>query len=66
MNASIIEKILKNLPYARRGYVFKNTELQAYFEKMEWYFPDINYVPDSAKLTEAEQNWLKTLVTVKK
>lgn len=54
-------KILKNLPYARRGYVFKTAELQQYFEKLEWYKPNPSYVPNLALLTEAEQNWLKTL-----
>lgn len=52
-------KVMKNLPYARRGYVFNNKELQTWFEKMPWYLPDPNYTPDLTALTVAEKKWLK-------
>jgi len=32
--------VLKNLPFARRGYVFKTIELKTYYEKQRWYLPD--------------------------
>jgi hypothetical protein len=51
--------ILKNLPFARRGYVFKSPELKVYYEKQNWYYPDANYVPDLNKLTGGEQEWFK-------
>lgn len=54
-------KILKNLPYARRGYVFKSGELQSYFEKQEWYIKDSMYKADYAMLSEQEKKWLKEL-----
>ena len=50
--------ILKNLPYARRGYIFKNPDLQSYYNKQLWYQPDPTYVPDLNKLTEKEKIWL--------
>ena len=54
-------KLMKNLPYARRGYVFDNKDLQAWFEKMPWYLPDPNYIAELAALTEAEKKWLKAI-----
>lgn len=52
-------KILKNLPFARRGYVFQNQELNNYFKKMDWYIPNLNYKPNIAFLTKKEKNWIK-------
>lgn len=54
-------KILKNLPYARRGYVFKTKELQDYFSKMSWYSPDPSYIATLSELTDEEQKWLEEL-----
>lgn len=54
------KKVLKNLPFARRGYVFSNKELQTYFEtKTEWYIPNPNYKPEVEMLTEMEKEWIK-------
>lgn len=52
-------KVLENLPYARRGYIFKNAELKAYFEKQPWYMPDPDY--KDASLTKEETEWLKAV-----
>jgi hypothetical protein len=52
------KRILKNLPFARRGYIFKSPELQAYFEKQPWYKKDEKYEPVLAGLTQKEQAWL--------
>jgi len=51
-------KVLKNLPFARRGFIFKNSDLKNYFEKMDWYIPDSNYVPDLEKLHQVEKEWI--------
>lgn len=51
-------KILKNLPFARRGYVFQNEELKKFYEKQEWYIPNPNYQPDADLLTEIEKRWI--------
>ena len=53
--------ILKNLPFARRGYIFKNPEISAYYYKQKWYLPDPRYVPDLKLITREEQLWLKKL-----
>lgn len=52
-------KILKNLPFARRGYVFQNTDLKKYYEQLDWYTPDPNYTPNTEQLTETEKKWLE-------
>lgn len=56
-------KVLENIPYAQRGYVFKNKELKAYFEGQPWYIPDPEY--KEATLTEDEKAWLKEVRELK-
>ena len=58
-------KILQNLPYARRGYMFTHPVLKAYFEKMPWYIPNKNYIPKPDELNEVELRWLSHLQQVK-
>jgi hypothetical protein len=53
------KKILRNLPFARRGYLFKSPELAAYYEHQKWYVPDPAYIPVASELTKKEQAWLK-------
>lgn len=56
----ISRKILRNLPFAIRGYIFKNNDLQTYFEKQVWYFPNQEYVTtEISGLSEREHNWVK-------
>jgi len=55
------KKILRNLPFARRGYVFKSIELQSYFERQPWYIKDETYQPVADQLTPKEQAWLNKL-----
>lgn len=52
-------KVLKNLPFARRGYVFKNQELNDFYGKLEWYIPNPNYEPIIEILTENEKKWIE-------
>lgn len=54
-------KILQNLPYARRGYRFKNAMLSEYYSSQVWYVPDEEYVPEPEKLSPAELKWLQSL-----
>src|SRR5690606_33676440 len=58
-------KVLQNLPYARRGYIFTNQVLKDYYEKMPWYVPNKEYVPEPNKLEEAELKWLNDLEKIK-
>ena len=54
-------RVLKNLPFARRGYIFKAPDLQAYFEKQVWYSRDDQYRAELNSLTAEEKKWLSTL-----
>lgn len=53
------QRLIRNLPYANRGYVFKNAKLKAFFEKQWWYMPDPSYKPSTADFTKFEQGLLK-------
>lgn len=55
----IQKKILKNLPFARRGYVFQNKDLSDYYSKLDWYIPNPSYIPEVDHLTEIEKLWIK-------
>lgn len=52
-------KIMKNLPYARRGLVFKNPELIKFYEKIDWYMPDPKFIAENVVLTKLEEEWVK-------
>ncbi|MES1250339.1 MAG: YARHG domain-containing protein [Chitinophaga rupis] len=52
------KKIVRNLPFARRGYVFKSPEIQAYYAGQPWYIPDLSYTPVVGQLTRKEQELL--------
>lgn len=53
------KKILRNLPFAWRGYVFSTPELKDYYEKQIWYYPDINYKAEIDSLSEDERIWIE-------
>ncbi len=53
-------RILRNLPFAYRGYVFKDKMLQQFYDSTDWYMPDPNYKTiDLNTLTERERKWVK-------
>lgn len=51
-------RILRNLPFAHHGYVFKSRDLQKFFEATNWYIPNPDYVADMEKLSPGEQKWI--------
>lgn len=54
-------KILRNLPYARRGYVFSTPTIQKYYESLSWYVPNAEYKATLESLNETEKAWLEGL-----
>lgn len=53
------QKILRNLPFAKRGYVFHDKEVQAYYEGYQnWYQPNPQYKANMKDFSEAEVNWV--------
>ena len=53
------KKILNNLPYANRGLVFQDKELQDFFEKQWWYMPDLSYKASTDDFTEFDKKLLE-------
>jgi hypothetical protein len=54
------KRILRNLPYAHRGYVFRDKQLQRYFSQLWWYMPDSTWVMSADDFTPHEQELIKT------
>jgi hypothetical protein len=52
-------KVLRNLPFAQRGYVFKDQELKDYFERQPWYLP--NEKQADVVLSKEESEWRKKI-----
>lgn len=55
---SFSKDVLRNLPFAYKGYNFKNIELQKYFEQQDWYVKNQGYVADLKSLSNKEQVWV--------
>lgn len=52
-------KVLRNLPFARRGYVFQSQDLNNYYKQMDWYIPNKDYKPNVDLLIEREKKWIE-------
>ncbi|MBO4575063.1 MAG: YARHG domain-containing protein [Bacteroidales bacterium] len=52
-------RILKNTPFAYRGFVFKTPGLQKYFDSTEWYVANPDYKADMNAMTEDERAWIE-------
>ncbi|NLV52815.1 MAG: YARHG domain-containing protein [Bacteroidales bacterium] len=48
------KRIMRNLPYAHRGYVFKDKKLADYFKSLWWYMPDPNWKQSTADFLPGE------------
>ncbi len=61
INATPFErKVLRNLPFAKRGYVFRDKKVQRYYQDNQpWYTPNPDYRPDMNKLTNRETKWVR-------
>ena len=55
----ISKRILRNLPFARRGYIFKTSEIQKFYSQQVWYIPDPDYKSSMESLTKEEQEWVQ-------
>lgn len=52
-------RILRNLPFAYRGYVFETKELQDFFQSTAWYIPNPEYKAQIEELPMEEQKWVE-------
>jgi hypothetical protein len=57
-NDEFLRKVYRNVPFARREFIFQSNDLKSFFEKMDWYMPDPNYQPDVGMLDEREKKWI--------
>ena len=55
------KRLLRNLPFARRGYIFKDKTLQAFYNKQDWYQPNPSYIPEVEHLTPKEKELINSL-----
>lgn len=56
-------QIMRNDFFARKGYVFKNKEIQKYFESKKWYTPKPN---NTIKLTDIEKQNIELIQKVER
>ena len=52
-------RIMKNVPYAYRGHVFKDKGLKEFFESTDWYVPDPSYQDDQSSMSQEEKEWIQ-------
>lgn len=52
-------RILKNLPFAYRGYKFKDKMLKDYFKSCAWYIRNPKYKGNMEGFTEEEKKWVE-------
>ena len=57
-SSSQAKRILRNLPYAHRGHIFKDKKLKKYFESLWWYMPDPSYDDSTKDFTEYEWKYI--------
>ena len=58
--------ILKNLSYAKRGYIFKSYDLRSFFSVQSWYIENKNYKSSFLALPKNEQEWINKIKALKK
>lgn len=55
-DSDFYRRVIRNLPFAHRGYVFKDKRLKKYFESLWWYMPDPDYKDSTDDFTKVD--WL--------
>lgn len=48
------QRVIRNLPFANRGHVFRDKRLREYFEGLWWYMPDPDYKDDTSDFTPVD------------
>ena len=57
-DAAFRQRVMRNLPYAHRGHVFKDKRLREYYESLWWYMPDPSYKDDTSDFTEVDKQFV--------
>ena len=50
-------RILRNYPFAKEGYRFKDTELKEYFENQSWYEPNSSLSNEEISKSKKDDEW---------
>lgn len=58
---ALYRRIMRNLPYADRGYVFKDSRLRRFFEAQWWYMPDPSWVMSADDFTKTDWRFINEL-----
>lgn len=58
---ALSKRVMRNLPYADRGYVFSDSRLRRLFESQWWYMPDPNWQMSTDGFTETDWRFIKEL-----
>ena len=58
-------KIIKNIPFAKRGYSFKNFDLRRFFETQNWYKENKTYKAKLSDLSKDEAEWIRKALSKK-
>lgn len=58
-DSALEKRILRNLPYAHRGHIFKDKNLKKFFESQWWYMPDPSYDDSTKDFTKYEWKYIK-------
>jgi hypothetical protein len=53
------KKVVRNLPFATRGYIFQDKKVQAFYENIEWYKPNKEYKSNINDLSDTEKEWIQ-------
>lgn len=53
------KRVLRNLPYAHRGHVFRDERLRRFFESQWWYMPDPAYKDSADDFTPVDYAYIK-------
>ena len=54
-------QVLRNFPFATRGYVFKNRKLRNFYRRCDWYEPDESSTVTTNDLSISEFEWMSQL-----
>lgn len=57
-DAAFRQRVMRNLPYANRGHVFRDKRLRQYFEGLWWYMPAPDYKDDSSDFTPVDWEYV--------
>ena len=60
LNGSSVDlRLLRNLPFAHRGYVFKDKKLQQFFKKQWWYMPNPQWKSSTVDFKKSELQYIQ-------